>query len=38
MKQMERDRRAMDAERAARKKKNELRQDEISSGFQPGAF
>jgi hypothetical protein len=38
MKQMERDRRSMEAERSARKKKNELRQDEISSGFQPGAF
>jgi hypothetical protein len=38
MKQMERDRRELNAERAARKKKNELRQDELSSGFQPGAF
>jgi hypothetical protein len=38
MRQMERDRRSIDAERAARKKKNELRQDELSSGFQPGAF
>lgn len=38
MKQMELDRRSMQAERAARKQKNELRQDEISSGFQPGSF
>lgn len=38
MKQMERDRRSIDVERAARKKKNDLRQDELSSGFQPGAF
>lgn len=38
MKQMERDRRAMQAEKANRRKQNELRQDEVSSGFQPGAF
>jgi hypothetical protein len=38
MKQMERDRRAMQAEKANRKRQNELKQDEVSSGFQPGAF
>jgi hypothetical protein len=38
MKQMEQDRRSIEAERAARKKKNELRRDELSSGFQPGSF
>ena len=38
MRQMERDRRAMQAEKVNRKKQNELRQDEFSSGFQPGAF
>ena len=38
MKQMERDRRAMQAEKANRKRQIELRQDEASSGFQPGAF
>lgn len=38
MRQMELDRRAYDADKAARKKRNDLRQDELSSGFQPGAF
>ncbi len=38
MKRMERDRRAADIDKAARRKRNDLRQDELSSGFAPGAF